>query len=283
MTRRILGLAIATAVLTSPVVARAQTWRNIDASRARVDTGPVDVRLDYTRGAVQTRPASSDSILYDLHLRYDAERVRPVVAFDTTSRRLSLGTRSREDVARGAESAGGGEAVVELTRGAPLDLSIRLSVATGTFDLGGLAVRRLAVYSQAGESKIRFDTANAVPMTSLELDATAATIHASRLGNANAERIRVTARAASAELDLGGDWSRDLELDIDVTLGKVTVRVPADVGVELEARRLLGTVESAGLSRSGDVHTSANLAVARRKVRIRANATLAKIELIHDR
>jgi predicted membrane protein len=78
-------------------------------------------------------------------------------------------------------------------------------------------------------------------------------------------------------------WSRDLELDVDVTAGSVTIHVPADVGIELETRRLLGSVETRGLNRSGDRFVSPNLATARRKVRIRASATLARVELIHDR
>ena len=281
---RALVRAMAAAVVAmAPVVAGAQTWRNLDAARARRDSTPLDVRLEYVRGAVQARAAASDSLLYDMHLRYDAGRVRPVVAFDSASRRLTLGTRSRDDAVRGPEGADGGEASIELTRGAPLDLSVRLSVATGTFDLGGLAVRRLALNSQAGGSKIRFDTANATTMTSLELDATAAAIQGSRLGNANAERIRVSARAASAELDLGGIWTRDLEVDIDVFAGNVTITIPGDVGVEVETRRLLASVEMPGFTRSGDVYVSPNLATARWKVRIRANATLAGLTIAHDR
>jgi hypothetical protein len=281
--RALARAAATTVVALVPVVAGAQTWRNLDAARARRDSAPVDVRLEYVLGAVQARPAASDSVLYDMHLRYDAARVRPVVSFDTASRRLTLGTRTRDDAVRGPEGADGGEATVELTRGAPLDLSVRLSVATGAFDLGGLAVRRLALNSQAGESKIRFDTANMVTMTSLELDATAAAIHGSRLANANAERIRVSARAASTELDLGGVWTRDLEIDIDVFAGNVTIIVPMDVGVEVESRRLLASVEMPGLTRSGDLYVSPNLATAPRKVRIRANATLSKLRIAQNR
>jgi hypothetical protein len=261
----------------------AQTWRNLDAARARRDTGLVDVRLEYTRGEVQARPTPTDSLLYDFHLRYDAGRVRPLVGFDTSSRRLTIGTRAREDVPRSSDGEAGGEAVVELGRGAPLELTARLSVASGTFDLGGLAVRRFTLMTTAGDSRIRFDSVNVATMENLEVDVTAATVQASRLANANAERIRVAARAGTVELDLGGMWMRDLEIDVDVTFGVVTIHVPADVGVELEARRLLGSVETPGLTRSGDGYMSGNFSTAQRKLRVRANATLGKIEVIHGR
>jgi hypothetical protein len=57
--------------------------------------------------------------------------------------------------------------------------------------------------------------------------------------------------------------------------------VPAGVGVQLEARSILAKVDAGGLQRSGDTYVSTNWSSAARKVRIRGNTTLGKLQLVH--
>jgi hypothetical protein len=264
-------------------VAEAQAWRTLDATRMRRDSGAVTVTVDYTRGRLQASGAESEDALYDLHLRYDAARARPLLSFDSAARVLAVGAQARSDARVGGDGRSPGDAVLKLSRTTPLDVAVRLDVASGNVDFGGMSLRRLAVRSSASEVRVTFDAPNSIEMEVLELDVSAATLTASGLANARARRIRVGARAAGAELHLTGEWTGDLEIDLDVTLGSVTIHVPADVGVELEARRIFASVEAPGLTRSGDLYVSTNMDSAPRKVRIRASATLGQLELIHAR
>jgi hypothetical protein len=230
---------------------------------------------------LETRPADRAGVLYDLHLRYDAARARPLIALDSAARSLEIGAQARPATRAGGES-GSGEAILQLGRATPLNVAIRLDVARANLDFGGLALRSLAIHASASEARVRFDTANATSMETLELDISAATIRASGLANANPARIRVAARAGTAEVDLGGEWTRDIELEIDITLATVTVHVPANVGIEIETtRRMLAQVTAPGLRQAGDLYVSPNAATAQRKLRIRAGATLGKLEVIH--
>src|SRR5688572_25737360 len=68
-------------------VADAQTWRTLDVA-AGADGAPLSVRVEYTRGQLQARRADRPGTLYDLHLRYDASRTRPLLSWDTTTRSL---------------------------------------------------------------------------------------------------------------------------------------------------------------------------------------------------
>jgi len=270
------------ALMAAATPAPSQTWRTLDAAGTTTDTGPVSVRIEYTRGELQARPIERGGLLYDLHLRYDAARARPLLTFDTIGRSLAIGAQARPDTRARTEGRGSGDAVLQLGRGAPLNVAVRLDVATANLDLGGLSLRSLAVHASASEARVRFDTANGARMETLDLDISAATLTASGLANARAARVRVAARAGNAELDLGGQWERDMELEIDITLATVTVYVPADVGIELETtRRMLATVNAGGLRRSGDMYVSANSTTAPRKLRVRAGATLGKLTVIH--
>lgn len=280
MTRRSLITLAALVFAAQPV--GAQTWRTLDAVGGVPDSVPTTVRVEYARGRLQARPAERAGHLYDLHLRYDAGRTRPLVSFDSAARSLTLGAQARSGTRTTGETRGSGDALLQLVRGTPLNVAVRLDLATATLDFGGLALRSLALDASASEARLRFDTANTAQMETLDLDISAATLNASGLANANAARVRVAARAGTAEIDLGGHWTRDMELEIDITLATVTVHIPSDVGVELETtRRMLAQVDAGTLRRSGDLYVSANAATATRKLRIRAGATLGQLRVLH--
>jgi hypothetical protein len=279
MIRASLGAAAFCASLA--VAAGAQSWRTLDAAGMRPDSSSVAVQIDYTRGQLRTRPTESAGTLYDLHLRYDATRSHPLLSYDSTARTLSIGAQARPDARAGGDGRNTGEAILQLGRSSPMDIAVRLDVATATLDFGGMALHKLSVQSSASEVRLGFDAPNTTAMDGLDLDVSAATLTAVGLANANTNRLRVGARAGGAELHLDGAWKRDLEVDLDIALGSVTIHVPADVGVQLDVRRIFAQIDAGGLQRSGDQYVSANWNTATRKVRIRASATLGKLELIH--
>ncbi len=261
--------------------ARAQTWRTLDVA-APSDGAPASVRVVYSRGQLQARGADRAGSLYDLHLRYDASRTRPLLTWDSATRALAVGTQAQPDSPARAEGRGSGDAVLQLARDVGIDLDVRLDVATANLDFGGLMLRSLSLIASASEARVRFDTANTTRMERMELDISAATLTASGLANANADSVVVDARAGSAEIDLGGAWTRDMELEIDITLATVTIHVPADVAVELEmTRRMLASVDAGTLRRNGSLYVSGNAATATRKLRIRAGATVGKLKVVH--
>lgn len=269
------------ALALSSAVGEAQTWRTLDVA-APSDGAPVSVRVEYARGQLQARSADRAGSLYDLHLRYDAARTRPLLVWDSATRSLTIGAQARPDARARGDGRSAGDAVLQLAREGPLNLDVRLDLATANLDFGGLMLRSLALEASASEARVRFDTANATRMERMDLDISAATLTASGLGNANAASVSVDARAGSAEIDLGGEWSRDMEMEIDITLASVTVHVPADVGVQLEmTRRMIATVDAGPLRRNGSLYVSANAATATRKLRIRAGATVGKLKVIH--
>ncbi len=274
-------LRVATLCVGVAGAGESQTWRVLDAAGGHRDSSEVAVRIDYTRGQLRTRPAELGSQLYDLHLRYDATRTHPLLVFDSAARSLTIGAGARPDARAGSEGRSTGEAVLQLGRSNPMNVTVRLDVATATLDFGGIALRRLSVHSSASEVRVGFDSPNPLVMDALELDVSAATLTASGLANARTGRLRVGARGAGAELHLDGRWMLDLEVDLDIVLGSVTVYVPSDVGVQLDARRIIAKVDAEGLHQSGDLHVSANWASAPRKARIRASATLATLKLVH--
>ena len=99
------------------------------------------------------------------------------------------------------------------------------------------------------------------------------------MGNANAESVHVQGGVGSVDLDFGGQWSRDMTVDVDLTLGKLTLHVPRDVGVRLEVQKFLASFDQQGLQKRDDAYFSENWDRAKYHLRLRAQTTFGGIEL----
>jgi hypothetical protein len=256
--------------------AGAQSWRTFDVIRQLHDTTPVVVRLVYETGNVSVRPAVG-GVMYGAHLRYDAERARPRYEYTPATRTLRLEIERRS----GGPTRDGdaGELRVELTRRAPIDLELRLGAGEADLDLGGLRLDHLKVESGASEARVSFDTPNPDRMRALTFTVGAATLRASRLANANAEQVRVQAGVGTVDLDFGGQWRHDVELTLELTLGSATLRVPRDVGVEVEAGRRLASFDLDGLVKRGDRWVTPNWDSARHHLRVRGRVSVGSLRV----
>lgn len=273
---RAIAAALALATGTVPADASAQSWRNLDVSRGLHDTTPVLVRLEYEIGNVAVRPAPG-GVMYGVHLRYDAERAKPLYEFTPATRTLRFGVERRA----GGTSRDGdaGELRVELTRNAPIDLSLRLGAGQADLDLSGLRIDHLKVESGASEASVRFDSPNSERMRSLTFAVGAATLRATRLANANAEQMRVQAGVGTVDLDFGGQWTHDIELTLELTMGTATLRVPRDVGVEVATTRRLADFDLPGLVKRGDRWVTPNWDTARHHLRVRGKVSVGSLKV----
>src|SRR5262245_3518441 len=90
--RKILLFAADMVLAHVPELLSAQSWRTFDAARPQRDAGPLAVHLTYGAGRVRVSPGS-DRSLYDVHMRYDAERADPMYHYDAAERSLQIGTK----------------------------------------------------------------------------------------------------------------------------------------------------------------------------------------------
>ena len=253
-----------------------QSWRTLEVARQIGDSSVRLVRVEYHAGELDVHAASAP-LLYQMSLRYDETRTEPVHRLAPDGRSLDLGVRSRGDE-RGS-GAQPGEMRLALSRRVPLDLALELGAVDADLDLGGLSLENLAIRSGASEARLRFQEPNRVPMRRLEIDVGAAGLRATGLANANAAHLSVGAGVGSVELDFDGQWAQDLAATVDITLGRVTVHVPADVGVRLDVDRVLAALDTEGLERRGDAYYSDNWETARHHLHLDVNTVFGKFEL----
>lgn len=277
--RALLVIALAAPLLAAGAQSEPR-WRSLDVSRQLRDTAPQRIKVQYGAGRVDVRGTDA-ALLYDMHLRYDEQRAAPLHRYDPEQRAALLGLEPRTANARVA--SGGrtesGELRLLLPRAVALDLDLEFGGAEATLDLGGLALQSVRLECGATDATLNFTAPNRAHMRELVVDVGAASFTALRLGNANADNIRVRGGMGAVDLDFSGSWQRDLSVVTRVGIGKTTLRVPEDVGVRLEIQRIAAGFDHEGMVKRGDAWYSRNWDTARRKLRIRAETVFGALEL----
>lgn len=255
-------------------------WRSVDISRQLRDTLPQRIRVQYAAGRVDVR-GTSDPLLYSMHLRYDELRSVPLHRHDADQRSTSLGLESRGRGLRASSSRESGELRLTLPRAVPLDLELEFGGTQSSLDLGDMMLQSLRMECGATDATLLFTRPNRVRMRDLEVSVGAADFTARQLANANADQVRVRGGVGSVDLDFGGVWTHDVTVTTRLVLGKLTLRVPADVGVRVDVQRVAAGFDHEGLVKRDDGWYSANYDAAPFKLKIRAETLFGGIDVQH--
>ena len=254
----------------------AQDWSTVTASRQLGDEREIHVHVEYGAGVLNLRPAEPGS-LYRMELRYDQDVIEPrthyadgilEIGMDRIGRGIRIGSRD-----------GSGQLDLELSREVPLSLELEFGAARAELDLGGLSIRELDVETGASDTRIEVSAPNPVQLELASFQAGAANLVATGLGNLNAERIRLEAKAGKATLDFGGEWQRDAEVDLALDLGAVELRFPRGLGVQLVVDALLTSVDAQEMFRRGDSYFSADWDGAETRITVEVDAHVGAIDV----
>ena len=272
-------LVLALALLIPWRTSSSQSWRTVESSRQLSDSAAHHVRVQYGAGRVEVG-ATNAPLLYSMTLRYDESSATPIHVYDQAGHSLTLGVDAQSQrFSKNMDEKAKGEMRLSLNRNVPLDLDLELGATKATLDLGGLNLSGLRLDSGASETLLDFSTPNRGRMRSIDVDVGAASFEARNLANANTSSIRVRSGVGSVELDFGGQWSQDVTADVDLSLGKLTLHVPRDVGVRVEVEKFLASFDQQGLRKRGDAYYSDNWDQAKYHLRLHAETTFGGIEL----
>jgi hypothetical protein len=281
MRQHLCTLAIA---LTAATPVLSQHVRTLESSRLLRDTGPVAVRLQLGTGTLSVG-ASDAPYLYRSITRFGDAYTAPTSTWDAAQRALTLSAGRRQSVAPASARDEDDEIAqdwrVQLTRRAPVELTIDATAANATLDLTGMALRRFALNSGAAAATVRFDAPNPEAMSVFDAKVGAGGLKLIGIGNADASEMRIVGDVGDIALDLGGRWQRDLRVAVISVVGAISITAPPTIGVELESTGLLSRDDVDGtFTRRGDVWRSANYEQSAVKVRVSVRSLLGKVTLI---
>ena len=217
---------------------------------------------------------SSDapSVLYSLDLEYDKGNFQPQVHYEAASedrghlsvklesaRKLGFRTKTQTNRLR-----------LSFTEKVPLELSVNAGVGQARLSLSRLKLKRLDMESGVGGAKISSYDPNPVVCDRVRIRNGVGGMEAVGLGNLNFRELEFEGGVGSADLDFTGQWKQDAQVRIQVGVGAVSVRMPRDVGVEVDAEKsFLSGFHLDGFTKRNSRYFSENYDKAKVRVSIR--------------
>ena len=109
----------------------------------------------------------------------------------------------------------------------PIDLNLDFGFGESRLNLGSLQISKLIIDSGLGETTIDFgDTRNPIECEYIDVDTGLGSSILLNLGNSNAESMEFECGLGSMELDFTGELLHDIEINIAVGLGSITIWIP---------------------------------------------------------
>jgi hypothetical protein len=276
---RLAGAAVLLSTLAAchTADAGAQRMRSTTSARQLQGETRANVKLEYGAGRLRVSPTRGD-LLYRMELRYDDARFRPVSEYDRAAGRLRLGVESREN--RGRKGGRDDQhATIELTPRVPLELSLAFGAGEADVELGGLALADVHLQTGASRTNVSFASPNRVQARRVKVEAGAAEVRVSGLGNTRSPRFEFSGGMGETTLEFGGTWTRSATARIDMGVGSVRLRLPRALGVRIVRDSFLSSFDAGGMVKRGNAWYSRNYEQARHKLDVSIHAAVGSIEV----
>jgi hypothetical protein len=219
------------------------------AAGTETSSPPLNLTIDLQEGVFTIRPGSAGGQvqvqgtfapgLYELTENHDAAARRSTIRFRSKApmwARIFAGFGGSDD------SADRPELTVLIPPGAPMDLTLRVSMGESRIDLGGLSLGNLDVDASMGDHRLDFGRPVSGSVRRLRLDASMGNLSVENLGNARPQAVETAGSMGNLTADLGGAWApgSDAALSFTQSMGELTLRVPSEVRLQTDFRNTEG-------------------------------------------
>lgn len=127
----------------------------------------------------------------------------------------------------------GGKWYLKFSNALPISFDVELGVGNGDFDLSGLQVKDFTLSTGASDVSLSFDEPNKTFIDNLSIESGVSKFNGRNLGNANFKRFKFQGGVGAYTLDFAGKIMSEVDVDVSVGLGVLTIVIPSDVGARL--------------------------------------------------
>jgi hypothetical protein len=194
----------------------------------------IEAEIKYGAGKLSVEPsrmseAAKMDIMYsvpsrDYDLDYELSGEVGILTFETNTKHI-----------RGDIDTDNNRLDVTLSDKYPTDLTLEVGACDAQIDLGGLRLTQLKIEVGASTGDISFSRPNPERMREFGIEAGAASVNLSSLGNANFEHMKFEGGVGKFRIDLRGEYHGESEIDMEIGLGSATIILPDDVAVRILA------------------------------------------------
>jgi hypothetical protein len=128
----------------------------------------------------------------------------------------------------------------------PMELSIDAGAYSGSIDLSGIPLQRVAINDGASDVRLEFREANPEEMSLFSYNTGASTVTLLGLGYANFSELTFTGGAGTYTLDFSGDLRRDADVTIRSGVSSVRIEIPDSTEAEVVVGGSLNNVDTLG-------------------------------------
>ena len=242
-------------------------------------TEPVDVDVVFGAGRLELEAGVSDELFSGI-FSYNVERWDPEITYEVNH--LTVKQGGEEDDWGIPSGSIKNRWELEFSPEVPLTMDVKAGAGEAELDLTDLKISGLDVVVGAGDYVLRFDKPNAVAMDHLTLDTGASRVEIGGVGYASPETMRIRGGVGEISLDMTGDWARSAEINVRAGAGALTLRLPKDVGVEVETSGGLTNVEAFGLRQMGGTYTNDAYGETDIELRISVTTGVGNVRLIEE-
>lgn len=198
-----------------------------------------ETRLNVTFGAGDLNLSSGATNLVDGTAVYNVKDLKPEV--DSNDGNIEIKQGNFE----GIPPFDGMKNKWDLQLGdTPMDLTVNAGAYTGTYDLGGLALKSLTVKDGAAQVELTFTQPNTVDMSLFRYQTGASNVKLSGLANANFNSMIFSSGAGDYTLDFSGELKRAATVDLSSGFGNLIVVVPEGINATVTVEGGLSNVNA---------------------------------------
>ncbi|MBI4446358.1 MAG: hypothetical protein HY645_10660 [Acidobacteria bacterium] len=229
-------------------------------------------------GVLQIEPGDPTQA-YELNLEYNREAFNPRLEWRSENRqgRLDL---SLAGVGRSVRRISRTRLNLRLNPEIPLRLEARTGVGGSHIDLSGMSVESVNLQSGVGENDLTMLTPNRTVCDRLDIESGVGALEITGLGNFSFNRFHFKGGVGGSVLDFSGQWARVGEVEIEVGVGGTSIRLPRDLGVEMQvAKSLLSGIDMEGFQKREGRYVSDNFERSAKKVRLQIKSGIGGIKV----
>jgi hypothetical protein len=149
---------------------------------------------------------------------------------------LTLGDDQQSDRKKSSFHIGdihSGHWALKFSDAVPISFDVELGVGKGNFDFSGLHVKDFNLSTGASDVTLSFDEPNPATIENMNIESGVSKFHGRNLGNANFKHFRFQEGVGSSTLDFSGGLHSEVDVDLEVGMGVMTIIVPPDVGARV--------------------------------------------------
>jgi len=196
-----------------------------------------DVRFDI--GSLEISGEKSARV-YSLDLEYDKAGYQPEIRYESPSNggegRIFFKLESTRKVGLRPDRHNN-RLRLNLTDSLPVTLKVNMGVGDSRLSLSGMKISRLDLDCGVGGSRISSYEPNSISCDSIRIKSGVGSLDAVGLGNLNFRELEFEGGVGGANLDFSGTWKQDAEIKVQVGVGGVSVKMPRELGVRVEAEK----------------------------------------------